>query len=312
MLTLVVIGFARLARGTLAVRFEPFRRGVERLGSGTIRFRQSLSSGGPRRAIQLLALSAVCIAVLDPVRRRADELVTVGLGGLAQARSKIDTPLGGLLVCLGVLFVAGGSILVLHHRRNRYRLHGIDRFVDGVVFVVVGLAFAVYLMLWLLSQVSGGGFTLFELTTGFWLALIVASVLGSWIVLAWARSATPEEPFTWWLRGALAYLCSRHPNGLLVARRFIRIGLYAVGALVWWNLVLAPGLYGNRYAKDYLRTADERFQQELARVEPEAEPPYGLTAQLLAPANALEVDGTRFILAVPEQIDCRTLPRAKG
>lgn len=311
-LTLVVIGFARLARGTLVVRFEPFRRGVELVGSGTVRFRQSLSSGGPRRAIQLLAPSAVCIAVLDLVRPRADELATVGLAGFAQARSKIDTPLGGLLVCLGVLFVAGGSILVLHHRRNRYRLQGIDRFVDGVVFVVVGLAFAVYLMLWLLSQLSGGGFTLFELTTGFWLALIVVSVLDSWIVLAWARSATPEEPFSSWLRGALDYLCSRHPNGLLVARRFIRIALYAVGALVWWNLVLAPGLYGNRYAKDYLRTADERFQKELARVEPEAEPPYGLTAQLLAPANALEVDGTRFILAVPEQIDCRTLPRGEG
>jgi hypothetical protein len=160
--------------------------------------------------------------------------------------------------------------------------------------------------------VSGGGFTLFELTAGFWIALIVVSVLGSWVVLAWARSATPEQPLSTWLRGALEYLCSRHPNGLLVARRFIRIGLYAVGGLVWWNLVLAPGLYGNRYAKDYLRRADERFQGELARVEPAAEPPYGLTAQLLAPANALEVDGTRFILAVPEQIDCRTLPRGEG
>ena len=122
----------------------------------------------------------------------------------------------------------------------------------------------------------------------------------------------PSEPFSVWLRGALEFLCSRHPNGLLVARRFIRIGLFALGGLVWWNLVLAPGLYGNRYAKDTLRAADERFQRELAEVEPDAEPPYGLTAQLLTPANALEVDGTRFILAVPEQIDCRTLPRDEG
>jgi len=312
LLTLLVMAAARLARGTWMVQFEPFRRGVELIGSRTVQFRASLRGRGWRRAAQILAPSAVCIAVLDLVRPRTEVVVRGGLVDLVQAPSKIDTPLGGLLVCLGALFVTGGAVLVLHHRRNRYRLHGVDRFVDGVVFVVVGLAIAVYVVLAVLSTVSGGAFSLFELTAGFWLALITVSAVGSLILLAWARGAGQARPFATWLRDALASLCSRHPNGLLVARRFIRIGLFALGGLVWWNLVLAPGLYGNRYAKDYLRTADERFQRELARVEPGAEPPYGLTAQLLTPANALEVDGTRFILAVPEQIDCRTLPRDEG
>ena len=47
-LTLAVIGAARIARGTLSVRFEAFRKGIALVGDRTVRFRQSFRSGGPR------------------------------------------------------------------------------------------------------------------------------------------------------------------------------------------------------------------------------------------------------------------------
>jgi hypothetical protein len=101
----------------------------------------------------------------------------------------------------------------------------------------------------------------------------------------------------------------------------MRMGVIAVGGLFWWNFVLAPALYGNRYALDYVKQADGRFETEYcashlgdSRCEEERTTySYHLTARYLAPANALGApDATRFVLAVSELEDCPPVPLSPG
>jgi hypothetical protein len=203
------------------------------------------------------------------------------------------------------------------------------RFRDAVLVVVTGLAFAVYLTLWLvvrgiaLAGKTGwlegsalfarlSSLTLFELTPAFWKGLVVVSLLGACLVVRWAYvgSRRPEGTVSRMISDSLDFLCAPHPNAHLVSQRVVRLGVMAIGGLVWWNFVLAPALYGNRYAFEYLEGAEARFDDAYRR-EHEASS-YSLTARYLAPANALAIDGTRFVLAVPAGDDCPAVPASPG
>lgn len=281
------------------------------------------------RAISLLG----CLIALDLTRPEAKAFGSAGLVELFTSPSKLHAPYGALAVCMGAVLLLVGTVLALHRHDDRYRIEGARRFGDAVLLVVTGLALSVYLGLvltvWLVATLAETGWfagapwfervaslTLFELTPAFWLGLAAASLIGSAVLVRWAwvgcakrqRSATEKGggPFARWLCHCLAFLCSVHPNAHLVPRRVVRLGLIAIGGLFWWNFVLAPGLYGNRYAFDYMMAAQDRFERAHGGSAP------GLTARFLAPANALAVDGTRFVLAIPESDECPAVPVAPG
>ncbi len=285
------------------------------------------------RAARLFGLGAVaflgCLIVLDLTRPEAAEFDGAGVVEVFTAESKLQAPRGPLAVCLGAVFLLLGTILVLHRRRNAYRLEDEGRFRDSVLLVVTGLAFAVYAGLWLVVRLisvvdatgwlaGSAGFrrlaalTLFELTPSFWIGLAVASLVGSLVLVRWAWKGNREGAgaFSRGVTAALAYLCSIHPNAHLVPRRVVRLGAMALGGLVWWNFLLAPALYGNRYAFDYMESAEERFEAEYRKSHDRSS--YRLTARYLAPANALALDGTRFVLAVPDDHACPAVPTAPG
>jgi len=337
---LVTLGLIRLATAAPRPRRPTLARGYAWLEQKVAGFK---ASSLVRRTATVLAPVVGCFVVLDLTRPEAKEFLGDGwLGAMAEV-SKLEAPRGGLAVCLGAVLVTLGGVLRLHHRRNHYRLDRPKEFVDGVVFVVLGLALAVYSVLGLavlgltlidesdrydgsplfqrLSELS-----LFELTPAFWLGLVLLTALGSLAILWMARWGGKRSwQMAEWLEKRLLWLCSRHPNGHLVSRRFVRLGLFGLGGLVWWNFVLAPALYGNRVAFDHLERADERFEDAYRASHDEGRAgggaaesddvgprSYGLTAQFLAPANALEKVGTRFVLVVPAEDDCPQVRTSTG
>ena len=320
------LGTGRIAHGYSAV--ESWVRGL----SGT---------GRVRKGAAVLVPFLVCLIVLDLTRPEAELFLELSLDQLAFAPSKLHAPRGALAVCLGAVLAAVGVLLTLHTRRNHYRLADTGRFRDAVALVLVGLAFTVYatlaLMVLLVGWIDGRGWlagsgalasvaqlTLFELTPAFWIGLLAVSGLASVGVVRWARAGRLRGGrIGSFLDASLSYLCSLHPNGHLVPRRFVRLVAFGAFGLFWWNFLLAPALYGNRYAMSYLEGADRRFEEAFCRSEGRAPElcesgddgalrSHALTARYLVPANALTTDGTRFVLAVPGDEKCPTVPAAPG
>lgn len=336
-LVLIAVGLTRLARGGVELRRRALRRSYTRVRAGIERIRGSRFAV---RSASVLAPVVACLVILDLTRPEAETFLASPVADLFTATSKLHAPHGGLAVCLGAVLVSIGALQILGRRRHPYRLEDCPKFVDGALFVFVGLAFAVYALLLVtvfavgrfaaLGWLSGSALfarvselTLFELTPAFWVGLILVSLLGTSALMAWARAGRKRQASLGaWAAEALAFLGSRHPNAHLVSRRFLRIGLMAIAALVWWNFVLAPGLYGNRYARKYLESAETRFTKAYCENEHGPEfcrsdaaalgESFRLTAQYLAPANALVPDGTRFVLAVPEDDPCPVVPASPG
>ncbi len=255
----------------------------------------------------------VCLGLADFCRPSAERLAGhPSLAATLAAPSRLDTPAGALFVCLGFVLLVTGVILWFHERRSRYRLTEVSRFVDALLLVSVGLAVAVYVLLLAGALLWPDRVSLFELTLEFWIDLVVVSVPLAATTVVWARLGRRGGSLSRTVHGAVEYLCSRHPNAHLVGRRFVRVGVLAVTGLVWWNFVLAPGLYGNRYADRYIAQVDQRFDLAYAEVHGCGSNPYRLTAKLLVPANSLESDATRFVLAVPGEEPCPVIRRSPG
>lgn len=262
-----------------------------------------------RTLLPFVVTVLVATALLDLARPRAADLAPPQGGSnlwmelvrLCSGTSKLDVPQGGLAVISGAVLLLFAVVLRLDERHNRLRLEGTRKFSDAVLAVLVGLSLLVYAVLGTIAKWSPARMTLFELTGSFWKGLLIATAALTAIALAWSRWG-PEIRFTGWLTGVLRYLSGRHPNAHLVSRRFVRLLLIAAGGLAAWNFVLAPGLYGNRFARDYVSGVDRRFAEAWKRANHDEEvgASYLLSTRFLATANALEQDGTRFVLAVPE------------
>ncbi|HLE83320.1 MAG TPA: hypothetical protein VJG13_03185 [Thermoanaerobaculia bacterium] len=336
-LVLVAVAVTRLARGGVQVRSRTLVKGYRLVQNGLDRLSESPLA---RRSAAVLAPVIACLVMLDLTRPEAEVFLGSSPARLVTATSKLHAPNGGLAVCLGAVLVTIGALQILDRRRNGYRFADSSKFVDGALFLFVGLAFAVYLLLLAIvfvvarlddaGRLSGSALfarvaelTLFELTPAFWVGLGLASVLGAAALFGWARRGRRRgDGLGAWAAEALEFLGSRHPNAHLLPRRFVRIGLMSVGGLVWWNFVLAPGLYGNRYAEEYLKDAGARFAAAYCEADrgahcrsegADSSGSFRLTAQYLAPANALVTDGTRFVQAVPwGEYPCPAVPASPG
>lgn len=306
--TPLVVGLLRLGRrrqGRLGAAFGRLADRVNRLPK---------PGGGLRWIGERLTLPALFFAlsflIMDLCRPSAAVVAEHDLLALGGAASKLGTPLASLMVSVGLLLLVSGWLLRVWERAPHYRFDRTGRFVDAMVFVTVGLAFAVYLVLWLASNVFPDRLSMFELTPEFWLGLVAVAAALAVALVAWRIWGEGRGELSQRLHESLLYLCSRHPNAQLASRRFVRVGVLAVLALGWWNFVVAPGLYGNRYAVDYLLKAEQRFAARNGDGRGGGVPV--LTARLLAPANALETDGTRFLLVVPDADPCPQIRQPPG
>ncbi len=269
-------------------------------------------SRSARTATAVFGPLVVSLGLVDVCRPEAGAFSRLDLAAALAAPSRLDTPAGALFVCLGFVLLLAGAVLWLHEGRSPYRLQSVSSFVDAFLLVSVGLAIAVYAILLVASLVWPGRVSLFELTFDFWIDVVVVSLPLSLATVIWARLGRRRGGLSRRLHDAVAFLCERHPNAHVVSRRFVRVGALAVAGLAWWNFVLAPGLYGNHYADRYVREVDQRFNQAYAAIYPGGRSPYHLTAGLLAPANALETDGTRFLLVVPGGEPCPVIRQPPG
>lgn len=219
----------------------------------------------------------------------------------------INLTRGSLLVCLGVLCLLVGAILWTYASR-RYHLDRLGDFRTGFLlslFLVLG----VFGFLAIVMRINSDLLSPLELTLGFWVWLLAASFSLSLLVVA---AGCFRRLGSWSPSRGLTYLCSHHPNSFLIGRRFFRVASVTLASFLWWNFVLAPGLYGNAHALAFLDTAVKRFEGDYQTANPGGDP-HRLTADLLVPANVLERDGTRYFLVLPSDLaDCPPVSRKPG
>lgn len=250
-----------------------------------------------------LAIATLLIVVLC---RPAD--LSAGGGSPWFRESRLDLRLGAFLVCLGVLTLLAGALIWVA-RSPFYRVEKAREFRSAFA-LSLSLVVLVYGVLLVLQTVLPGRFSFLELTSGFWLWLIGVSVAASILVIVAGAILAVRRPDHRLIRG-LRFLCAAHPNGIFFNRRFVRVALVGLGALGWWNFVLAPALYGNGRAHDFLQRGVAQFEEDSRKANHGAPP--RLRAQFLAPANILERDGTRYFLVQPQGIEgCQEIVRQPG
>jgi predicted acylesterase/phospholipase RssA len=222
----------------------------------------------------------------------------------------LEITLGTFLLCIGLVVLMLGGIAWAYASHRRYHLRLRELLIG--FFVALLHAVAVYLVLYGVMKTLPDWLSPLELTGAFWLWLLGASlILGTVLLLAGlGRLGRRDGKAVGSLRSSLEFLCSHHPNGNAVTRRFMRLAVLGVLALSWWNLVLAPALYGNRSARKYLGEAVHRFEKQTgARKDRHL---YRPTARFIVPANLLAKDGTRYFLFVPQGDECPPIPQRSG
>jgi predicted acylesterase/phospholipase RssA/uncharacterized membrane protein YidH (DUF202 family) len=222
----------------------------------------------------------------------------------ALAAYALEISVGTFLVCVGLLVLLLGGIAWAYAAQRRYHLDRTQDFLVGFVVVLAHMV-AVAVTLWVITEVLPDRLSPLELTGEFWTWLLATSALVAIALLLATLYGRRDRPVVKLLRRSFVYLCAHHPNGDFVTRRFLRLAALSVFTLVWWNLIVAPALYGNRQARAYLTGAVDRFYAE-AGVRGRQ---YRPTSHFIAPANLLERDGTRYFLFAPEGAECPPVPQ---
>jgi predicted acylesterase/phospholipase RssA len=213
----------------------------------------------------------------------------------------LEISTGTFLLCVGLLLLLAGGVSWVYASRSRYHLQKTRDFLGGLLVVLAHLVL-VSLVLWLLTVYTDLVSPL-ELTGEFWLWLLGISFVFGLLILLPSLYGKKSNPLVHRARRGILFLCSHHPNGDFVTRRFLRLALLSVFSLVWWNAILAPALYGNGQATTYLRKTVTHFQKQSGK------PVYRPSARFIAPANLLETNGTRYFLFAPDGKDLPVLPR---
>jgi hypothetical protein len=219
----------------------------------------------------------------------------------------LDVTTGTFLLCIGLLVLMLGGITWVYATRRRYHLQLLE-FLKAYAVVLVH-AVTVYAVLLVVIARLPDWLSPLELTGEFWLWLLGTSLaLGALLLLlALGKLGGGQSAVVVYLRRSVGFLCSHHPNADALTRRFLRMAAFSVCCLGWWNLVLAPALYGNGPARAYLQSAARRFEARAGTGRDALR--YRPTARFIAPANLLEKDGTRYFLFVPPGDECPAIPK---
>jgi len=250
---------------------------------------------GRFRAAGLMFLTVVSTAFLcwlhDPNVRPALRPSLKFLG----ADALENTPLAPFLASTGCLLLVIGAAFWVYQSRA-YRLDGDEGFAHAII-LLLGHATMVALLVFVAARLLPDSIHDLEMTASFWVGLTLFGALAAAAVLLiaprWDRA-----------RAAIEFLNGEHPNGSLVPRRYARMLAIAMISVLWWNAIVAPALYGNRYARKYIDDAIERFDMAAAKLagrKPgEKAPGYLPTVKFVAPTNTLDAeDATRYFLFLP-------------
>lgn len=210
-----------------------------------------------------------------------------------------ETPLPAFLVSTGSLLLVMSVMLWVYQSRHYTLRNGRD-FALGL-----GLLAAHCSLSWLLVVGLAGVFPdrvhSLEMTGSFWIALTVFGALIALLILRFG---------TRWalLYRSVSFLSSEHPNGALMPRRYARMFAVAALSVVWWNYLVAPALYGNKPARNYLKGTVSRFDKAINHAHcPSCSDSakaktrrFAPTARFVATANSLdEYNATRYFLFEP-------------
>jgi hypothetical protein len=199
-----------------------------------------------------------------------------------------------LLFCVGVMsFLVGLNLWMKESPGLRQPDNIRPRFFSGlsVVLAVPVLTYGLLLIAHLARWISW-----LEFTLEFMVALVVSALAVSVVIVTSGHIATERAgPLRARLVRALGFLASRHPTGSL--RRFVRIMLIGFLGWGWWNLIVAPALYGNFLARKYLSARVSEFYSQ----EQEGDP--FLQTFFVVPATALEKNEERYFLFYPRSIE---------
>jgi len=221
---------------------------------------------------------------------------------------------GALLVSAGLLVLLVGGLARVYVTHLDYQLDRPLQCVEGL-FVTLAYVVAVNGFLFFVVLVRPDWLSHLELTKELWIWLLATAVVAA-VTLIWVGLTARVLPGAAHVRSGLSYLCSRHPNGVLISRRYWRLTALSFVVFAWWNLALAPALYGNRHAKAFLEEIVDRFYEQYLGGPVDVTTGYPLTAEFVAPANRLEADGTRYFVFSPDDRDtaerCPSLPVTTG
>ena len=218
-----------------------------------------------------------------------------------------------LLVCVGALLLLLGATLWAYTSTPHYLLTDVRGFVTGVGLALTHILL-VYVVLFAVVTLRPGWLSFLELTVQFWLWLLGVSAVVGLAILGLGRatrrlgSGRPRWLST--IGDGTRYLSAYHPNGDLVPRRSLRLLLAAWLAVVWWNFVIAPALYGNGHAQQFMKLAIGQFDRAYERANHMSS--TRLTASLIVPANDLDKNRTAYFLFAPDDGDCPSLVRRPG
>jgi hypothetical protein len=209
--------------------------------------------------------------------------------------------LGGGLVTSAAAVIQGARV-----RSPRYtRVASLWTYACGISIPLLSLAIA-YGIFWIF--VKAGRASPLELTDSFWKLFVAISLPLSAVLIGIGyirvgRKSPALKP----LHDGLEFMAARHPAGRFLAMRLLRTFVFFSAGLIWWNVIVAPGLYGNSYARSYLEGVMERFESHRAapasgRGGSPAAPAGGaeLRTFYVAPANSLKAKKERYFVSPPD------------
>jgi predicted acylesterase/phospholipase RssA len=210
------------------------------------------------------------------------------------------------LACAGFVALIHALHLFFHAQTEYFRAEPRTQ-IFGAFGVLLGIVFLSYFgvvfAMWLEAT------SLLEMHGGFWMYFLAFAALFTGLYF-WLGRAGHIKSARNWAQASLGYLFSEYRSRAMFGseRRFMRFMTMTVLAWVWWNMLAAPALYGNRNAREYLDGAFQRFTTIAHGQQPTGE-------SRVSPGPAADPDdvtaGVEFPLAVPFVITATSLEKSQ-
>jgi predicted acylesterase/phospholipase RssA len=175
--------------------------------------------------------------------------------------------------------------------------------------VVLGLLILGHLALGAVAAFNAASFL--ELTGGFWEWFVIFIFLLSCLLMWLGHTRETDKENQTWLQQTVGFMFSEFRSRAVMGseRRYMRFARVAVIAWVWWNLLVAPGLYGNENAQGYFKTAFDNYIVERSPAKKDAD--FSLTVPFVIAATSLEKGQERyFLFGSEETLDRALAPQA--
>jgi len=172
--------------------------------------------------------------------------------------------------------------------------------VRSALALLAGVGPLTYLLFF--AVVAAGLASVFELTLKFWIYLGALALLVSVALLYLAYGKGAPSAAQRHLRPRVDFLMAEHPSHRVAHARYSRIILVFTAGWFWWNLVVAPGMYGNHSALGYFRDAARNvFGKAAVGADRDTTLNVEFHAFYAAPVTALEKRVERYVMFQPPQ-----------